>query len=89
MSALVNDANAPLAVRLVREHPDEYDPVGACDDGDLRPAGHEPGDAAQVRVRPTEIDVDPKRPRVSSAENRELWELPRKNRELEQTRSKY
>ena len=36
------------AVRMVREHRDDYDIGVGGDEGDLGPAGDEPGDAAQV-----------------------------------------
>ena len=48
MSIRYDENTKARAVRLVREHREDYDSEWAAMQGDLGPAGDEPGDAAQV-----------------------------------------
>ena len=48
MSIRYDENTKARAVRLVREHRDDYESRVGGDEGDLGPAGDEPGDAAQV-----------------------------------------
>ena len=71
------------AVRLVREHRDDYDSEWAA----MRAIAGRLGMSAETLrkwVRQAEIDAG-EAPGMSSEETRELRELRRKNRELEQT----
>jgi transposase len=68
------------AVRLVREHRDDYD---SDNKGHLGPAGDDPKTLCKW-VRQAEIDAG-EAAGISTEESRELRELRKKNRELEQT----
>ena len=83
MPAKYDQDTKSKAVRLVREHRDEYDSEWAA----IRAIAARLGMTAETLrkwVRQAEID-DGQAPGVSTAESRELRELRKKNRELEQT----
>src|SRR4029079_16098255 len=83
MSIRYDENTKARAVRLVREHRDDYDSEWAAMKAISGRLGMNP-ETLRKWVRQTEIDAG-EAPGVSSEERRELRELRRKNRELEST----
>ena len=85
MSIRYDENTKARAVRLVREHRDDYESEWAATKAISGRLGMNP-ETLRKWVRQTEIDAG-EAPGVSSEERRELRELRRKNRELESTKS--
>ena len=83
MSIRYDENTKARAVRLVREHRDDYESEWAAMKAISGRLGMNP-ETLRKWVRQTEIDAG-EAPGVSSEERRELRELRRKNRELEST----
>ena len=83
MSVRYDENTKARAVRLVREHRDDYESEWAAMKAISGRLGMNP-ETLRKWVRQTEIDAG-EAPGVSSEERRELRELRRKNRELEST----
>ena len=83
MSIRCDENTKARAVRLVREHRDDYESEWAAMKAISGRLGMNP-ETLRKWVRQTEIDAG-EAPGVSSEEMRELRELRRKNRELEST----
>ena len=83
MSIRYDENTKARAVRLVREHRDDYESEWAAMKAISGRLGMNP-ETLRRWVRQTEIDAG-EAPGVSSEERRELRELRRKNRELEST----
>ena len=83
MSIRFDENTKARAVRLVREHRDDYESEWAAMKAISGRLGMNP-ETLRKWVRQTEIDAG-EAPGVSSEERRE-WELRRKNRELESTK---
>ena len=85
MSIRYDENTKARAVRLVREHREDYDSEWAAMKAISGRLGMNP-ETLRKWVRQAEIDAG-EAAGVSSEEKRELRELRRKNRELEQTKS--
>ena len=85
MSIRYDENTKARAVRLVREHRDDYESEWAAMKAISGRLGMNP-ETLRKWVRQTEIDAG-EAPGVSSEERRELRELRRKCRELESTKS--
>ena len=83
MSIRYDENTKARAVRLVREHRDDYDTEWAAMKAISARLGMNP-ETLRKWVRQAEVDAG-ETAGVSSEERRELRELRRKNRELEQT----